>query len=117
MNLKEHVDTISKIIAILVVFISAIFAYAYRDAQIEEQAQRIKFVEEQIANFPKIENNEKSILNLDGRVSNVEISLNAMSSDMAVLKANYHNIDGKLDQIYGMLDKLDSKFDKLREQK
>ncbi len=114
MNIKAGIDTLYKAAGLIIVIVSIIFAFAVKDAQLEEHTKRIENVESQIAQFPKIEQNEKAIAVLDRRITVVENALSGMSADIAVLKNNNVNVEKKLDQVYALLDRLDSKIDKLQ---
>jgi peptidoglycan hydrolase CwlO-like protein len=114
MNIKSGIDTLYKAAGLIIVIVSIIFAFAVKDAQLAEHTKRIENVESQIAQFPKIEQNEKAIAVLDRRVTVVENVLGSMSADIAVLKSNNVNVEKKLDQVYALLNRLDSKIDKLQ---
>ena len=114
MNIKAGIDTLYKVAGLIIVIVSIIFAFALKDAQLAEHAKRIESVESQIAQFPKIEQNERAIASLDRRVTISENILGRMSSDIAVLKSNNVNVEKKLDQVYALLNRLDSKIDKLQ---
>jgi septal ring factor EnvC (AmiA/AmiB activator) len=117
MTLKANIDMIAKIIGIIIVLVSAIFAFAYRDYQITEYDKRLTNVEALISTFPKIDRNEKDIIILDKKVMALDRAYIQVCSDIAVLKNNNATVEKKLDAIAYSLNRLDDKIDKLKEQK